>query len=314
MYNRSERTVLTMKLPSRLFSIALLPLAYCVVTGAAAAQEATPTASPTPATSGQSTRMDREYDGQLHGLVAPYAWLPTITQSLQYKVPTLTPRPGAVATTQTTVQVGPSNYLTKINIASMLAVQARQGDFSFFGDYIYVNVSTTSSLTTSISGPKGKIAIPVSFNTGSRLAAALWELDAGLSLGHGHNADVNAFAGIREFPIDLTLNYNAVIGKKGLIAPSGSFTFRPITTDAIFGLRGSAYFGGDHWNVPYYVDYGVGSDNQSWQGYTGAGYVFDHGQSLLLLYRTLNYNSFTSTSNVQRYTMSGPLLGYTIPF
>jgi hypothetical protein len=256
--------------------------------------------------------MDRQYDGQLHGLVAPYAWLPTITQSLQYTVPTLPRKPGAVVTTQTTIQVGPSNYLTKVNLASMLALQGRQGDVSFFGDYIYVNVSTTSSLTTSISGPKGKITIPVSFNTGSRLAAGMWEFDVGYSLGHGHSADINAFAGLREFPVDLTLSYNAVIGKRGILAPSGSLTFRPIATDSIFGLRGSAYFGDDHWNVPYYVDYGVGPNNQSWQAYTGAGYVFGHGQALLLLYRSLNYNSFTPSSNLQHYVMSGPLLGYTI--
>jgi hypothetical protein len=279
------------------------------------AQEApSPSPSPSPAISGQPTKMDRQYDGQLHGLVAPYAWLPSITTSLQYSVPTLMPRGKTIVTTQTSVQVGPSNYLTKVNIASMLAVQARQSDFSFFGDYIYVNASTSSSLTTSISGPKGKIVIPATFNTNARLAAGMWEFDAGYSLGHGHDADINAFAGIREFPISLTVDYNAVIGKKGVIAPSGSQSFRPIATDAIFGLRGSAYFGGDHWNVPYYVDYGVGPDNQSWQAYTGAGYVFDHGQSLLLLYRTLNYNSFTPSSNVQHYVMSGPLLGYTMPF
>jgi hypothetical protein len=301
-----------MRLPPIAFSP--LMMAACLIPAAPGlAQEATPSPSPAPSMSGQPTRMDRQYDGRLHGLVAPYAWLPSVTTSLQYKVPTLTQKPGAPLTTQTSVQVGPANYLTKINLASMLAVQARQGEVSFFGDYIYINASTSSSLTTSISGPKGKIVIPVSFDTTSRLAAGMWEFDAGYSLGHGHNADINAFAGLREFPIDLTLNYNAVIGKRGIIAPSGSLNFRPIVTDAIFGLRGSAYFGDDHWNVPYYVDYGVGPDNQSWQGYTGAGYVFDHGQSLLLIYRTLNYNSFTPASNVQHYVMAGPLLGYTIP-
>jgi hypothetical protein len=302
-----------MTLRGPMLSAVLLTVVLFAATSAAHAQEATPAPSPVPTMSGQPTKMDRQYDGQLHGLVAPYAWAPTVTQRLQYTVPTL-PQHGVPLVTQTTVQVGPSNYLSKVNFASMLAVQARQGEFSFFGDYIYANASTSGAFTTTISGPKGKIQIPISFNTNSRLAAGMWELDAGYSLGHGHNADVNLFAGVREFPISLTLDYNAVIGKRGIIAPSGSLSFRPLVNDAIFGLRGSAYFGGDHWNVPYYVDYGIGPDNQSWQGYTGAGYVFDHGQSLLLLYRTLNYNSFTPSSTVQHYVMSGPLLGYTMPF
>jgi hypothetical protein len=297
----------------RVLSLILFPLA-CLIAQPVLAQEATPAPSPAP-TASASTRMDGQYDGRLHGLVAPYAWLPTISNSLQYTIPTLPSKRGAaVGATQSTVQIGPSQYASKINIASMLAVQARQGDFSLLADYIYVNASTTSSLATEISGRKGRIQIPVSFDTNARLATAIWEFDGGITLAHGHNADINAFAGVREFPSTLTLDYNAVIGKRGLLAPSGSFTFHPNVSDAIFGVRGSAFFADDHWTVPYYFDYGVGSDNQSWQGYTGAGYVFGHGQSLLLLYRALNYNSLTSTTNVQRFTLSGPLLGYTINF
>ncbi len=294
-----------------LIFLAALPIASLAAATLAQAQEATPTPSPTPATSGQLTRMDREYDGQLHVLFAPYGWLPTLTQNLQYTLPTLPVRGGGPITTQTTVSVGPTSYLSKINAAAMVAMEARQGIVDFYGDYIYTNATTSSSLTTTISGPKGKVTIPVSFNTNSRLAASIWEVNAGLSLGHSHDADVNAFAGIREFPINLTLGYNAIIGKRGIIAPSGTIALRPITADAIFGLRGKAFFGGDHWVVPYYFDYGVGANNQSWQAYTGAGYVFDHGQSILLLYRSLDYDSFTGTSPVQKLGFNGPLLGYT---
>jgi hypothetical protein len=300
-----------MDLRTSTLAAALLPVALLATGSTAHAQEAAPTPSP-PASSAAQTKMDHEYDGRLHVLLAPYGWLPTVTQNLQYTLPTLpTLRHGVPITMQTSVSVGPSSYLSKVNGAAMFAADAREGDASFYGDYIYTNVSTSSSFTTTISGRRGKISIPATINTSSRLAASIWELNAGLSLAHGHAADVNAFAGIREFPIDLTLSYSAVIGKRGILAPSGSFSLRPIATDAIFGLRGKAFFGNDHWVVPYYFDYGIGANEQSWQGYTGAGYVFDHGQSLLLLYRSLDYNSFTASSPVQKMALNGPLLGYT---
>jgi hypothetical protein len=65
--------------------------------------------------------------------------------------------------------------------------------------------------------------------------------------------------------------------------------------------------------VPYYVDLGTSltTSNQTWQAYSGVGYAFPHGQSLLALYRSLNYTSFPPTSHTQRLNLYGPLLGYT---
>jgi hypothetical protein len=111
--------------------------------------------------------------------------------------------------------------------------------------------------------------------------------------------------------VNLTLDYSAVVGKRGLIAPSGTVTTSDFTNDIIFGLRGKAFFGGDHFFVPYYGDLGTGNDNQTWQAYTGAGYAFDHGQTLLVAWRALNYNEFFPTSHVQKLSLGGPLLGYT---
>jgi hypothetical protein len=152
---------------------------------------------------------------------------------------------------------------------------------------------------------------PVTFTTNARLASSIWEIAAGFSLAHGHNADLNLFAGWRQFPLHLTLDYNAVIGKRGIISPSGTVDADPIVNDVIFGFRGKAFLGDNHWYVPYYVDAGAGAINQTWEAFTGAGYAFNHGQTILLAYRTLNYNAFPAGSPVQRVVMYGPLLGYT---
>lgn len=95
---------------------------------------------------------------------------------------------------------------------------------------------------------------------------------------------------------------------------SGSVQTADIAQDVIFGLRGKAFLGDGHWYVPYYVDLGTGIGqlgNQTWQGYSGAGYAFNHGQSIILLYRDLTYTGFSPISHVQKLSMYGPLLGYT---
>lgn len=280
--------------------------------GTAGAQEAPGGASPAPLTTpmpaDQPTRMDRLYDGDWHVTLAPYVWLPTLKQNVQYSIPTLPHHGGGLI--QSSVQVGPSDYLAKINSAAMFSFEARKGALDLFGDYIYTNLSSSASVSSVISGPLGHVRIPVSFTTNSRLAASIAEIAAGFSVAHGHDADLNVFAGWRQFPLHLTLAYSAVIGKKGIINPTGTVAANPMASDVIFGLRGKAFLG-DHWYVPYYVDAGTGMTNQTWQAFTGAGYVANHGQTVLLAYRTLNYTGFPADFAVQRLVMYGPLLGYT---
>ena len=81
---------------------------------------------------------------------------------------------GVAGITQSSVQVGPSNYLPKINSALMLAFDARKGDVDLFGDIIYLNGSTTGAFSGSISGPLGKVQVPISLNTNARLTVAIW--------------------------------------------------------------------------------------------------------------------------------------------
>ncbi len=282
-------------------------------TGIAPAQEtpATPEPTPAPAASPPPTLMDVQYDGRTHVMVAPYIWGPTVKGDFQYSIPTLPRKRGVVGITQSSVQVGPSDYLPKINSALMLAFDARKGDVDLFGDVIYLNASTSGAFSATVSGPLGKVQVPISLNTNARLAVAIWEAAAGLTFAHGHNADLSGFVGVRDFPLSLTLDYSAVIGKRGVIQPSGTVTTSDSSNDVIFGLRGKAFFGDGHLFVPYYADYGFGSIDQTWEAYTGAGYAFNHGQTLLVAWRALNYNGFPPGFHVQKLTLGGPLLGYT---
>ena len=269
-----------------------------------------PAATPAPAAS--PTLMDLQYDGRTHITAAPYLWAPTVGGTFQFNIPNLPRRPGGVR--QFSASVGPSTYLPKVNSAIMTAFDVRKGEVDLFGDYIYLNATVSSSTTATLSGPLGRLQIPVSISTNARLRESIWEAAAGYTIAHGHDANLDLFAGMREYPLSLSFGYNAIIGQRHPLFRSGSIQTGDIAQDFIFGLRGKAFFGDSHLFVPYYADYGTGVGqlaNNTWQFYSGAGYAFNHGQTLVVLYRSLTYGGFSGLSHVQKLAMYGPLLGYT---
>lgn len=290
------------------FAPAAMALAVAGGTAVASAQQSP--ASPAPGATTQPTLLDQQYDGQTHVMLAPYIWGPTVNGNFQFFVPRLPRRHGG-RLIQSTINVGPSDYLPKLNTAAMAAFDVRKGNIDLYGDAIYLNASTTATINSTLTGPLGKVNIPVSIDSSARLAAVIWELSLGFTVARSHSADLSTFLGYRSFPIDLNIGYTVTVGKRGILAPSGTSTPSDHTGDAIWGLRGRAFFGDQRWYVPYYFDFGGGHDNQTWQAYTGAGYAFPHGQSLVLLYRNLDYYGFPSTAYTQRLDLGGPLFGYT---
>ncbi len=295
----------------RLFALAALPICASLAIAARADAQETP-APATPAPAASPSFMDREYDGRLHILAAPYLWAPTVSGSFQYTIPNLPRHAGGTA--QASAQVSPVDYLPKLNSGAMFAFDARKGDIDLFGDYIYVNASLSASASATLTGRFGRLTVPVSLSTDAHLRQSIWEAAAGFTLARGHAADLSIFAGMREYPLNISVDYTATIGRRRPFMRSGSVLAANIAQDVIFGLRGKAYFGDSHFYVPYYGDLGTGIgqlSNQTWQAYSGAGYTFNHGQSLLVVYRALSYFGFTPSSNVQKLSLYGPLLGYT---
>jgi hypothetical protein len=294
-----------------LCSLTAAVAALAATTIVAHAQEASP--SPAPAATSTPTFMDREYDGNLHVMVAPYIWLPTIKTNYQYTIPTLRGR--LRGTVQGSVSVPASDYISHLNSAAMFAFDARQGYFDVFGDYIYTNASASAGASAILSGPLGRFQLPVSLSTNSHLRTSIWEIAGGVTIARGHDADLSAFLGYRDFPLNLAFDYTAMVGlPRRVLTQTGSVTTGAVAQDVIFGLRGRAFFGDGHWFVPYYADVGTGAGqlgNTTWEAYTGFGYAFNHGQTIVAAWRSLNYDNFSPVSDVQKLVFGGPLLGYT---
>jgi hypothetical protein len=304
-----------MKMMKRFSMVAPLFLLACAsLSTAALAQETpAPTQTPAPVESSGPTPTDVQYDGKTHVTIAPYLWGPTIRGSFAFSIPTLPNRPPDIV--QPSVSAGPSSYLSKLNSAAMMAFDIRKGRIDLFGDFIYMNANAGGSTAFTISGPRGRLMVPVTLNTSAHLSTTIYEVAAGYTVAQTHDGDLSLFIGTRQFPIhNLTFGYNATIGRNDIIAPSGSISIaQNIASDIIYGVRGKVFFHGSRYFVPFYADFGTSAgsiSNFTNQEYTGAGYAYPHGQTLVLLWRALNYGGFPSNVPVQTMNMNGPLLGY----
>ena len=255
--------------------------------------------------------MDRQYDGQMHVMVAPYIWGPTIHANYQFSVPRLDRRGGPGKVVGGKVLVGPSDYLPKLNTAGMLAFDVRKGDIMTLRRWhLYQRVDDGNDRNANPRLAGTRHASGDVQRVGAR-GDLIWEIAAGYTIAHGHNADLSSFVGIRDFPIALNADYNATISKRNIVTPTGTISNTQSTNDVIVGLRGRAFFS-DRFYAAYYGDIGYGTNgNQTWEAYGGGGYAFEHGQTIVALWRALDYNSFPSGANVQKFNLSGPLIGYT---
>ncbi|MEO6836630.1 MAG: hypothetical protein ABI231_12105, partial [Candidatus Tumulicola sp.] len=287
-----------------------------LATGVAIAQESgdRPTPAPmspsgaAPPAAASASPIDAEYDGKTHLTFTPYVWLPTVNGTFAFTVPALPHHGGG--TTILNAQVGPNGYLAKLNFAIMGAFDLRKGNVAAFGDFINLNVSSGRTFVSSVSGPLGKVQIPVDAGSSGRIASTIWELGAGYTLAHGRDASLEFVSGWRQATVKGTLDWNVSIGKNGLIARSGSAFRGDTLSDVIFGLRGKVALGDSGWFVPYYADIGAGANNSSTQEYIGVGRAFRTG-SVLLLFRNLAYSLPAGSSYVQSIRFGGPLVGYT---
>jgi hypothetical protein len=284
-------------------------VAFCAAGAVARAQDAQPT--PAPAQTQAPTLLDRQYDGNWHVGFAPYIWAPSIHANFQFPIQRLKDPSSSGDVLSHAIEIGPSDYLPKLNTALMGAFDVRKGNVDFYFDAIYLNASTTATIVSSISGPLGHVHIPITVNSSARLASGIYEAAVGFTVARSHYANLDTFLGYRDFPVTVNVDYNATVGKRGLIAPSGNVTTHDATSDAVFGLKGRVFLNDKGLYIPYYGDFGGGSNNQTWEAYSGLGYAFPHGQSFLLLYRQLDYYGFPDTAHVQRIDLGGPVFGYT---
>lgn len=247
--------------------------------------------------------------------VRPYLWLPSITGTLKYDMPSDGSGGGA--------NVDLSSYvLENLNFALMVSADARKGDWAVLTDVVYLDVESDDSRVKSVdfAGPGGRIEVPAGANldTKATLSGVLWGLAGAWTAVRGGNSSLDVLAGFRMLNIKAESDY---LLSADIVAPDGSGrTFgrsggvskTETLWDGIVGVRGSIGLGESKWDIPYYLDVGTGGSAVTYQGVAGIGYRF-HWGDLQLMYRYLYYD-MKEDKLLQGVSFYGPALGLNFRF
>ena len=222
--------------------------------------------------------------------LTPYVWLPSADGSLRYGPPATGGAPNVAID---------GDVLGALDLALMLAGEARKGRWSIAADYIYLDLSSDSSSIRSVDFNRGSSRINVfntsaSVNTDTELKGSLGTLIGGYSIVYQPRHTMDIIGGVRYLHLKASTNWllsAAVAGPAGTqqtFAASGGVEKSEDLWDAIIGVRGRVKLGAGNWFVPYHLDAGGGSSRLTWQGVLGVGYSFKRAD-VLFNYRYLSY-------------------------
>lgn len=262
-------------------------------------------AMPLPAT-GQSS------DDKWQFTIMPYLWLPTIDGTLQFH------GRGGSGNPEVNVKANPGDYLSDVEMALMLAFEARKGKWLVYSDVTYMKMSDNSSSVRSINFNPGLPPNPVSttLNAGTQsdLWATIWTVAGGYNIVPDPKAPLDVIAGARYLKLKATTNWQLTAsvtgpGGGGAVFPaSGSVTEKGDIWDGIVGVKGRFRLGEGSWFVPYYLDAGTGGSQFTWQAQTGIGYAFRWGD-VVLGYRYLAWEQDNNDKFFQDLKLYGFGLG-----
>lgn len=274
----------------------LVTLGYATRVGA---QEATPAPSPAPVAS-------TDPDNQWHFRVTPYLWLPTINATFHFLTPSVPP--GAVEERFADVRVGPNNYLSHLNSAAQVTVEADKGSSSAFADLMYINVGNAAASVVNIGGPLGDIHLPVNVSTSVRLTTTIATGGFGQQFWHAGDSEGTAFVGLRYINQTVSAAWT-LTGPLGKFSPTGSATGGKSDLEPLAGVRGRLGLG-SHWFVPLYGDYGGSGSITTYQWFGGIAHEYRAGAQILV-WREMAFFANNDTSGlIQNLHLGGPAFAW----
>jgi hypothetical protein len=284
----------------RPLAIAGLAMLVCVgYATRASAQQATPAPAPTPVTS-------PDPNDQWHFRVTPYIWVPTLNASFHFLRPSVPP--GSPIEGSADVRVGPNNYLSKLNSAGELTVEADKGRSSLFADVIYLNVGNASASVVDLSGPGGIINLPINVSTSVRLTTTIATGGFGKEFWHDADSEGTGFVGLRYVNQTVSAAWT-LSGPLGMFSPTGSATGSKSDLEPLAGVRGR--FGlGSHWFVPLYGDYGGSAGITTYQWFGGIGHEYRGGAQILVWRQMAFFANNDPSGLLQNLHLGGPAFAW----
>jgi hypothetical protein len=263
-----------------------------------------------------STSVAQEISSDWKINVMPYVWLPSLKADVKYGPPS-----GGTATAN--VSANESDLLNSLEMAFMIAGEARKGRWLVATDYMYLNLGKQESKVTSVdfnpgSGPVNVSTSQIGGSAESSFKGTIWSMVGGYAAISEPHASLDVIAGFRYLDLDVSSSWNL---NTTVTSPSGSQTFSRSgsagksgsDTDFIVGAKGQVKLGQSNWFIPYYADVGAGSSTSTWQLATGVGYAFGWGD-VRLDYRYLAFKQNNDNKVLQKIELGGLALGANFRF
>lgn len=225
-----------------------------------------------------------------------YGWLPSLDGKVKYTIP------GDPNDPTDPDKEGESSIADKIDMVFMGSYEARNGQWSFLLDAIYLGMSDNQEVSWELP------------STGQRVTAGSdQKLDAWLVSGYGgynvldtNRASLDIIAGVRYLSLALDISvYSNLINYEPKISPSVALY------DGVVGLRGHVDLS-ENWYVPYLVDIGAGDSDLTWKGEASIGYRFSWGD-ILATYRYVHYEK-DDLRLLDELDLYGPKVGVVFHF
>ena len=223
--------------------------------------------------------------------VMPYLWLPGVKADVKYGPPS-----GGSSTAN--VSADESDILGSLQMALMLAGEARKGNWLLATDYMYLDLGKSDSKVKSVdfnpgSGPVNVSTSQVGGSAESSFKGSIWTMVGGYAAVNTPAASLDVIAGFRYLGLEAASKWdlNAAVtlpNSTQTFNRSGSAKKTTDITTLIVGAKGRVNLGQSGWFIPYYADIGGDGSNTTWQVASGIGHDFKWGD-VRLNYRHLAY-------------------------
>lgn len=213
------------------------------------------------------------------------------------------------------IDVPADKLIDHLKFAFMATLGGKKGKWGFWTDVFYTDVGGSKNGTRDFSIPGYDLPASVNGNFSLDVKTTLWTLAGTYELGKSPDYTLDLLAGTRLADMNQNLDWTINGDITGIPLPgrSGTKTLDISNWDAIVGLKGMAYIGGDRkWFLPYYVDVGGGQSKFTWQFNAGIGYQFGWG-ALVASWRYIDYE-MKSDEPIQSLNFNGPLIGAVFRF
>lgn len=247
--------------------------------------------------------------------VMPYLWLPGVKADLKYGPPS-----GGSSTAN--VSADQTDVLSNLQMAMMIAGEARKGKWLIATDYMYLDLGKMDSKVKSVdfnpgTGPVNVSTSQIGGSSESSFKGSIWSLAGGYALINEPSVNLDLLAGIRYLGLEASSQWNldAIVSLPNSTQTfnrSGSVKKNTDITTLIIGAKGRFKLGQSEWFIPYYADFGGDGSTTTWQVASGLGHSFKWGD-VRLDYRHLAYGQ-DDDKLLQKIELGGFALGANFRF